>query len=83
MSIFGNFGDGAEKGAPSQEFIGIIDKLVLMSENDEDLAEGLRWIDAQASKHGNTFYEEVLNVLRKHTAEKKAEEWSRSKLNGE
>jgi hypothetical protein len=52
-----------------------------MSENDTELAEGLRWIDAQSQKNGVTFYEMALIILRKHMAERKAKEWLNSKLN--
>jgi hypothetical protein len=61
-------------------FIGIVDELVIMSENDAELAEGIRWIDSQSRKNGVTFYEMALLVMRKHIAEKRAKEWLNSKL---
>ncbi len=61
-------------------FIGIVDELVIMAENDAELAEGIRWIDSQSRKNGVTFYEMALLVMRKHIAEKRAKEWLNSKL---
>ncbi|TLY10526.1 MAG: hypothetical protein E6K88_03725 [Thaumarchaeota archaeon] len=63
------------KDAIDDQFMGIIDDLVVMSENDSELAEGLRWIDAQSQKNGVTFYE-----MAKHMAERRAKEWLNNKL---
>ncbi len=71
----------SKDGGVDDQFIGIIDDLVVMSENDIELAEGLRWIDAQSQKNGVTFYEMALIILRKHMAERKAKEWLNNKLN--
>jgi hypothetical protein len=68
-------------GGVDDQFMGIIDDLVVMSENDAELAEGLKWIDAQSQKNGVTFYEMALIILRKHMAERRAREWLNSKLN--
>ncbi|MEO9321261.1 MAG: hypothetical protein ABI361_11355 [Nitrososphaera sp.] len=62
-----------------EQFMSIIDDLVVMSENDTELADGLRWIDTQSQKNGLTFYEMALIVLRKHMAERKAKEWLQGK----
>lgn len=62
-----------------EQFMSIIDDLVVMSENDSELADGLRWIDTQSQKNGLTFYEMALIVLRKHMAERKAKEWLQGK----
>lgn len=75
------FSGSSKDGGVDDQFIGIIDDLVMMSENDRELAEGLRWIDAQSQKNGVTFYEMALIILRKHMAERKAKEWLNSKLN--
>jgi hypothetical protein len=77
------FSGSSKDGGVDDQFIGIIDDLVVMSENDTDLAEGLRWIDAQSQKNGVTFYEMALIILRKHMAERKAKEWLNSKLNSQ
>jgi hypothetical protein len=75
------FSGSSKDGGVDDQFTGIIDDLVMMSENDTDLAEGLRWIDAQSQKNGVTFYEMALIILRKHMAERKAKEWLNNKLN--
>lgn len=75
------FSGSSKDGGVDDQFIGIIDDLVMMSENDRELAEGLRWIDAQSQKNGVTFYEMALVILRKHMAERKAKEWLNNKLN--
>ena len=62
-----------------EQFRDIIDDLVVMSESDSELADGLRWIDSQSQKNGMTFYEMALIILRKHIAERKAKEWLQSK----
>jgi hypothetical protein len=70
---------GTKDGIDDQ-FMAIIDDLVVMSEKDSELAEGLKWIDAQSRKNGVTFYEMAMIILRKHMAEKKAREWLKNKL---
>ncbi|HYY66468.1 MAG TPA: hypothetical protein VE622_05020 [Nitrososphaeraceae archaeon] len=61
--------------AIDEQFIEIVDDLVMMSESDADLAEGIRWIDSQSQKNGLTFYEMVYIVTEKHMAEEKAKQW--------
>jgi len=39
------------------------DELVIVSENDQELKEGLAWLDEQAQKKGVSFYEMLWNVL--------------------
>lgn len=79
-SMFGTGGGSRESENVDDQFIGIIDDLVVMSEQDSELAEGLRWIDTQSRKQGVTFYEMAMIILRKHMAEKKAKEWLNNKL---
>lgn len=79
MSMFGS-GSSKESDSVDDQFMGIIDDLVVMSERDSELAEGLRWIDAQSRKQGITFYEMAMLILRKHMAEKKAKEWLNNRL---
>ena len=76
-----NSAEMLKDGGVDDQFMEIIDDLVVMSEKDEELAEGLRWIDSQSQKNGVTFYEMALIILRKHMAERKAREWLNSKLN--
>ena len=61
--------------AIDEQFIEIVDDLVMLSESDADLAEGIRWIDSQSQKNGLTFYEMVYIVTEKHMAEEKAKQW--------
>ena len=70
---------GGKDGVDDQ-FMGIIDDLVVMAESDSELAEGLKWIDAQSRKNGVTFYEMAMMILRKHMAERRAKEWLKNKL---
>lgn len=83
MPMFGNSEGGNREGGDSidDQFMGIIDDIVVMSEHDSELAEGLRWIDTQSRKQGVTFYEMAMIILRKHMAEKKAKDWLNNKLN--
>jgi hypothetical protein len=68
------------KDSVDDHFIEMIDDLVVMSEKDSELAEGLRWIDVQSQKNGLTFYEMAMIILRKHMAERRAKEWLNDKL---
>ena len=70
---------GGKDGVDDQ-FMSIIDDLVVMAESDSELAEGLKWIDAQSRKNGVTFYEMAMMILRKHMAERRAKEWLKNKL---
>jgi hypothetical protein len=69
------------KDGGDEEFMEMIDDLVIMSENDSELAEGLRWIDIQSQRNGLTFYEMAMIILRKHMAERRAREWMQQKIN--
>jgi hypothetical protein len=68
------------KDSVDDQFMEMIDDLVVMSEKDTELAEGLRWIDAQSQRNGLTFYEMAMIILRKHMAERRAKEWARGKF---
>jgi hypothetical protein len=69
------------KDSVDDHFMEMIDDLVVMSEKDSELAEGLRWIDAQSQRNGLTFYEMAMIILRKHMAERRAKEWLNGKFN--
>ena len=69
------------KDRVDDQFVEMIDDLVVMSENDSELAEGLKWIDFQSQKNGLTFYEMAMIILRKHMVERRAKEWLREKIN--
>jgi hypothetical protein len=81
--MLGGSGGGRENDTVDDQFMGIIDDLVVMSEHDSELAEGLRWIDSQSRKQGVTFYEMAMIILRKHMAERKAKEWLNNKLSSQ
>jgi tRNA(His) 5'-end guanylyltransferase len=69
------------KDSVDDQFMDMIDDLVVMSEKDSELAEGLRWIDVQSQRNGLTFYEMAMVILRKHMAERRAKEWLKGKFN--
>jgi tRNA(His) 5'-end guanylyltransferase len=69
------------KDSVDDQFMEMIDDLVVMSEKDSELAEGLRWIDVQSQRNGLTFYEMAMIILRKHMAERRAKEWLKGKFN--
>ncbi len=66
--------------AQSEEFIKVVDELVVSAEGDSELADGLKWIDMQSREKGITFYEMALIILKKHMAERKAKEWLKEKM---
>lgn len=65
--------------AEDENFVKVVDDLVVSAEGDPELADGLKWIDMQSRKNGVTFYEMALLVLKKHMAERKAKEWMRAR----
>lgn len=65
--------------ADDENFVRVVDDLIVSAEGDPELAQGLKWIDIQSRKNGVTFYEMALIVLKKHMAERKAKEWMRAR----
>jgi hypothetical protein len=65
--------------ADDENFMRVVDDLIVSAEGDPELAQGLKWIDIQSRKNGVTFYEMALIVLKKHMAERKAKEWMRAR----
>ena len=64
----------------SREFFNnMVDELILMSEHDPELADGIKWLDAKATKKGISFYDMVFEVLYKHDVDEKASEWLKGK----
>jgi hypothetical protein len=61
------------------QFVEMIDDLVVMSESDSELAEGLKWIDFQSQRNGLTFYEMAMIILKKHMVERRAKDWLKDK----
>ena len=56
-------------------FTKMVDELVDFSQNDPELADGIRWLDGQAQQKGITFYDMVFEVLYKHDINSKAQKW--------
>jgi hypothetical protein len=56
-------------------FTRMVDELVQFSDTDPELAEGIKWLDAQAQQKGITFYEMVFQVLYKHDISNRAQQW--------
>jgi hypothetical protein len=69
------------KESVDDQFVEMIDDLVVMSESDSELAEGLKWIDLQSQRNGLTFYEMAMVILRKHMVERRAKDWLIDKIN--
>jgi cellobiose phosphorylase len=69
------------KDSVDDQFVEMIDDLVMMSESDSELAEGLKWIDLQSQRNGLTFYEMAMIILRKHMVERRAKDWLIDKIN--
>lgn len=65
--------------ADDEQFIKMVDEMVMSAEHDSELAEGLKWIDMQSRQQGLTFYEMALIILKKHVAEKRAREWLKAR----
>ncbi len=68
------------KDSVDDQFVEMIDDLVVMSESDSELAEGLKWIDFQSQRNGLTFYEMAMIILRKHMVERRAKDWLKDKI---
>ncbi len=60
-------------------FSKMVDELVEFSEYDPELADGIKWLDAQAQKKGITFYDMVFEVLYKHDVNSKAKDWLKNR----
>mgnify|MGYP001349133251 FL=1 len=57
----------------------MVDELVDFSEFDPELADGIKWLDAQAQKKGITFYDMVFEVLYTNDINSKAKDWLRTR----
>ena len=57
----------------------MVDELVDFSEFDRELADGIKWLDAQAQKKGITFYDMVFEVLYTNDINSKAKNWLRTR----
>ncbi|HLE35429.1 MAG TPA: hypothetical protein VI698_06025 [Nitrososphaerales archaeon] len=61
------------------KFMEMVDELVRLAENDEELFDGIKWIDNESKKLGISFYEMFFIVLQRHLADEKAKEWFKSR----
>ena len=61
------------------KFMEMVDELVRLAENDEELFQGIKWIDNESKKLEISFYEMFFIVLQRHLAEEKAKEWLNEK----
>ena len=57
----------------------MVDELVDFSEFDPELADGIKWLDAQAQKKGITFYDMVYEVLYTTDINSKARNWLKTR----
>jgi len=60
-------------------FTKMVDELVAFADYDQELKDGMRWLDEQAQKEGVSFYDKVYEVLYRHDVRNKAKEWLRDK----
>lgn len=58
-------------------FTRMVDELVLFAQNstDQELKDGIKWLDEKAQKEGITFYEITFRTLYKHDITAKAKAW--------
>jgi len=59
----------------------MIDELVIYSQHDKELKDGIAWLDGLAQKKGITFYEIMFDVMYKHEVRNRAKEWLNDKNN--
>ena len=60
-------------------FTKMVDELVEFSEYDNELKDGITWLDKQAQKKNISFYKIVHDVLLRHEINIKAKEWMRER----
>ena len=60
----------------------MVDDLVDFSAFDDELADGIRWLDEQAKKKGISFYDMVFQILYKHDVNARAKQWLDTRKDG-
>ena len=60
----------------------MVDDLVDFSAFDDELADGIRYLDEQAKKKGISFYDIVFQVLYKHDVNARAKQWLDTRKDG-
>lgn len=64
------------------EFKKLVDELILFSEFDPELADGIKWLDTTEKYNPNlNFYERVWYIMLKKENSDKAKEWLAEKQN--
>ena len=53
----------------------LVDELVEYSKKDDELADGIRWLDQQAQKQGVSFYDKVYEILFQYDVTQNAKRW--------
>ena len=57
----------------------MVDELVEFGEYDQELKEGLQWLDKKARDKGVSFYDVVYEVLLNHDINARAKQWVRDR----
>ena len=60
----------------------MVDDLVEFSAFDDELADGIKWLDGQAKKEGISFYDIVFRVLYNHDVNARAKKWLETRKDG-
>ena len=53
----------------------MIDDLVVFSEHDDELKDGIKYIDIEARKKDISFYDMMYEILYQHDINERAKEW--------
>ena len=64
----------------NSHFTKMVDALVAIADYDDELKDGIKWLDNNNKVPGNTFYEKVFEVLYKYEINQKAKKWRESNL---
>lgn len=64
----------------NDEIMGLIDYMVIMSDNDSEFKERLKELDTESRKRGVSFYEIVAAIYREYLVERKAKNWLEERL---
>jgi hypothetical protein len=61
------------------KFMEMVDELVRLADGDDELYQGIKWIDNESKKLGISFYEMFFIILQRHLADEKAKEWMKDR----
>lgn len=62
-------------------FMDMVDKIVMMSDNDLELKEAIKYLDGKAKITETSIYEVIYAVLGKWEMDKRVKEWLKAKKN--